>query len=88
MGERGKKLSGGQKQRVAIARALYFEPEILIFDESTNSLDVYNENKMVSEILEMENKTIIFISHKKDIFKNFNLVYKIHEKSIIKLNDK
>ena len=88
LGERGKKLSGGQKQRVAIARALYFEPEILIFDESTNSLDAYNENKIVSEILEMENKTIIFISHKKDIFKNFNLVYKIQDKSIIKLNDK
>ena len=87
LGERGKKLSGGQKQRVAIARALYFEPEILIFDESTNSLDAYNENKIVSEILEMKNRTIIFISHKKDIFKNFNLVYKIQEKSIIKIND-
>ena len=88
LGERGKKLSGGQKQRVAIARALYFDPEIIIFDESTNSLDAYNENKIVSEILEMKNKTIIFISHKKDIFKNFNLVYKIQDKSIIKLNDK
>lgn len=82
LGESGKKLSGGQKQRVAIARALYFDPEIIIFDESTNSLDTYNENKIISEILEMKDKTIIFVSHKKDIFKDFNLVYKINNKKI------
>ena len=84
LGERGKKLSGGQKQRVAIARALYFDPEIIIFDESTNSLDAYNESKIMSEILEMKDKTIIFVSHKKDIFKDFNLVYKIENKKLKK----
>ena len=46
-GERGKLLSGGQMQRICIARALYRNPEILILDESTNSLDAENEKKLL-----------------------------------------
>ena len=47
-GERGKLLSGGQTQRICIARALYRDPEILILDESTNSLDTENEKKIIN----------------------------------------
>ena len=64
--ERGKNLSGGQIQRIGIARALYFESDIIIFDESTSSLDRVNEEKILKLIDKIsDDKTIIFISHRK-----------------------
>jgi ATP-binding cassette, subfamily B, bacterial len=65
MGESGRGLSGGQKQRILIARALYKDPDYLFFDEATNSLDVINEQKIVSALEEIfENKTVIVVAHR------------------------
>ena len=66
LGENGATLSGGQKQKIAIARALYRDPEILILDEATSSLDSAAENqvrKMV-ELLRHQRKTVIIIAHR------------------------
>ena len=64
VGEEGIKISGGQKQRIGIAAALYKDPDILIFDESTNSLDNKTEKDILNSIKKLKgSKTIILVSH-------------------------
>ena len=66
LGENGASLSGGQQQRIAIARALYRDPEILILDEATSSLDSLAETfvQNTMRIMREESKTVIVIAHR------------------------
>ena len=64
VGESGKLFSGGQKQLIAIARSLYKEPEIIIMDEATNSLDAISEEKIRSVLKRLHGKiTLLTIAH-------------------------
>jgi ABC-type multidrug transport system fused ATPase/permease subunit len=65
IGERGIRLSGGERQRVAIARALYHDPDLIVFDEATASLDVVTEAEVTRTIEALRGaKTMIVIAHR------------------------
>ena len=74
-------LSGGQQQRVAIARALVMHPDLLLADEPTGNLDSNSGGEImrIFKSLHKEGKTIIMITHEKDIAR--------HAKRIIRIKD-
>jgi ATP-binding cassette, subfamily B, bacterial PglK len=75
LSEFGSNLSGGQIQRIGIARALYSDPEIIIFDESTSSLDSTSESAIMDLVTSYKHsKTIILIAHRLSTIKNADRV--------------
>jgi ABC-type multidrug transport system fused ATPase/permease subunit len=69
VGEKGTQLSGGQIQRIGFARALYRNPDILILDEPTSSLDNETEDLIISSLNDLKNITKLIVSHKETTLK-------------------
>ncbi len=85
IGEKGYHMSGGERQRVGIARAIYKNPEIIIFDEATSSLDVNTEKKIQQAISkELKEKTIIIVAHRTNTLEDVDMIYEISAGKIIK----
>ena len=85
VGNNGIKLSGGQIQRIGLARALYENPEILILDEATSSLDSKTELEIIKEINNLKNKiTTIFIAHRLSTIKTCDKIFELANGKLIK----
>ena len=82
-GDSGLKLSGGQQQRIALARALFKNPQILILDETTGSLDLITEQKIVNNLRKLKKKvTIILIAHRVASLKHCNKIILLNDGEI------
>ena len=79
--EKGHNISGGEIQRIGSCRAMYNDPQLLIFDEFTSSLDEQTELKILGEIKLFYNKTMIFVTHKR-ILKDCNKIFELKDGKI------
>jgi ABC-type multidrug transport system fused ATPase/permease subunit len=84
IGEKGHRVSGGERQRIGIARAICKDPQILIFDEATSSLDTKTEASIQRALnTQLENKTVIIIAHRLTTLQNVNNIYVFDKGSIV-----
>lgn len=84
IGDQGIKLSGGQRQRIAIARIILRNPEILLCDEATSSLDNISEKKIIDFVQQLsKNMTVITIAHRLSTIQNSDVIYVMKGGSIV-----
>ena len=86
IGEGGVKVSGGEKQRLSIARALLRNPDILVFDEATSSLDSLTEEEItatIRDVSELTSQITILIAHRLSTIRHADRIYVLEKGNII-----
>jgi ATP-binding cassette subfamily B protein len=86
IGEGGVKVSGGEKQRLSIARALLRNPDILVFDEATSSLDSLTEEEItttIRDVSELKSQITILIAHRLSTIRHADRIYVLEKGNII-----
>lgn len=88
IGANGHGLSEGQKQRILIARVVYKNPEILIFDEATNSLDANNEKAITNNLEDFfRGKTVIVVAHRLSTVRNAGKIVVLEDGRVVETGD-
>ncbi len=85
LSEQGTNLSGGQRQRIAVARALYRNPEVLVLDEATSSLDPLSEQQVQKTLqwFQQQGKTIITIAHRLSTIRHCNNILVLQKGKLV-----
>lgn len=84
VGERGVRLSGGEKQRIGIARALYNNPQVIVLDEATSSLDIKTEADVMKSVDYLsELKTVIIVAHRLSTIQKCDKVYRLKSSTLV-----
>lgn len=84
VGERGVRISGGQRQRIGIARALYRDPELVVLDEATSSLDNATEMRIMEDVYDMKGRrTIIMIAHRLETIQRCDNIFVLDDGKIV-----
>ena len=84
VGERGVRLSGGQRQRIGIARALYNNPDVLVLDEATSSLDTETEHGVMQAVQALQgDKTVIIVAHRLSTVEYCDRLYRLENAQIV-----
>jgi len=88
LGERGAGLSEGQLQRLAIARAIYSGKPVLLLDEATSALDEQTEAKVLENLRQLKNRTVIIVTHRKAALDICNRIVEMEDGRIREHYDK
>lgn len=84
VGERGIRISGGQRQRIGIARALYHDPQVLVLDEATSSLDTATEHEVMDAVRTMQgDKTLIIVAHRLSTVEHCDCIYRLEQGKVV-----
>ena len=84
VGERGDGLSGGERQSVTLARALISDPNIIILDEPTNSMDRQTEKSFINKLQNIvQEKTLVVVTHKTSLLQLVDRVIIIEDGKVI-----
>lgn len=84
IGMEGNGISQGQKQRILIARAVYKNPEIIFFDEATNSLDANNEKIIMENLHEFyKGKTVVIVAHRLSTVRNADKIIVLDKGKVV-----